>query len=63
MCTQNREPTDPLIGPKDPIPEQELPHALVFFLTREQRRAVLGALKQLHASRAIALLRALGVDQ
>lgn len=63
MCTENPRLTDHPISLNEPIPEQELPHAIVFFLSRRQRRAVLRALKELHASREIALLRALGVER
>lgn len=63
MCTQNPRPIEQQTGPGKPTPEHELPHALVFFLSRGQRRAVLRALRELHPTRETALLRLLGVDR
>ncbi|MCL4220142.1 MAG: hypothetical protein KJZ65_02110 [Phycisphaerales bacterium] len=45
-----------------PTLEDHLPHALTFFLTAGQRRAVLQTLRAHHARRAEALLRALGIE-
>ena len=42
--------------------EMVMPHALTFFLTPEERRRVLGALKRRHADRARALCMALKID-
>lgn len=56
-------PPDP---PDDRVPSParprrgDLPHALTFFLTADQRRRVLARLRQLHSSRERALL--LGLD-
>ncbi|MCA9303026.1 MAG: hypothetical protein KC996_02780 [Phycisphaerales bacterium] len=63
MCIKKTNEPDRLTGPHAPTPEQELPHALVFFLSRGQRLLVLRTLKEIHETREIALLRALGVHQ
>ncbi|MEZ6234898.1 MAG: hypothetical protein R3B68_11965 [Phycisphaerales bacterium] len=52
-------PTSP--APPEPIHRATLPHALTFFLTVAQRRAVLKSLRRLHRSREAALLRALDI--
>lgn len=52
----------PLPGCAAPTPVEQLPHALTFFLTAGQRRAVLENLRTHHARRAEALLRALGIE-
>ncbi len=41
----------------------ELPHALTFFLSAAQRRAVLAGLKRIDGDRARALLRALKIEK
>lgn len=48
--------------PGCPTPHADLPHALTFFLTAGQRRAVLRALAPYKQCRAVALLRALKID-
>lgn len=53
----------PLAACAPPTPEDHLPHALTFFLTAGQRRAVLEVLHAHHARRAVGLLRALGIEQ
>lgn len=49
--------------PGTPVRSDDLPHALTFFLTKAQRRAVLRALGRHGRDRAVALLRALGLDE
>lgn len=46
-----------------PVPKDELPHALTFFLTHGQRRAVLAVLARYRQPRAVALLYALGLEK
>jgi hypothetical protein len=48
--------------PKPSGPHGELPHALTFYLTVEQRRAVLAVVRKFHRTRALGLLRALGIE-
>lgn len=50
------------IQPKQARAEGALPHALTFFLTSDQRRAVLRTLNAHHRDRAMALLSALRVE-
>lgn len=52
----------PLRACAAPVPTEELPHALTFFVTAAQRRAVLVRLRALHARRVEALLQALGIE-
>ncbi|MCA9289407.1 MAG: hypothetical protein KDA05_12515 [Phycisphaerales bacterium] len=49
-------------APLEPVNRPVLPHALTFFLTVAQRRAVLKSLRHLHRSRETALLRALDIE-
>lgn len=49
--------------PKASVPHDALPHALTFYLTAGQRRAVLAVVRKYHRTRATGLLRALGVEQ
>lgn len=49
-------------APPEPVHRATLPHALTFFLTVAQRRAVLKSLRRLHRSRETALLRALDIE-
>jgi len=47
-----------------PAPDPDaLPHPLTFFLSANQRRAVLRELKKRHADRTRALLGALGIER
>ena len=55
-------PEPAALAPPEPIHRATLPHALTFFLTVAQRRAVLASLRRLHRSRETALLRALDLD-
>ncbi len=47
------------LKPLDPPDSSTLPHALVFFLTRDQRTRVLRILRSINESRETALLHAL----
>ena len=53
----HRGPTEPA----PPPPLGALPHPLTFFLTADERTAVLGALRKRGAHRSRALCKALGV--
>lgn len=55
---------DMSVPPPSPAPdEQDLPHALTFFVTEGVRRRVLAALRELDADRVRALCLALDIDQ
>ncbi|MBL4591828.1 MAG: hypothetical protein JKY96_07700 [Phycisphaerales bacterium] len=62
MNTQNSETDCTVPLPIDPPDDGSLPHAVVFFLTKEQRRLVLRVLRAIDSSRETALLGALGID-
>jgi hypothetical protein len=49
--------------PREKVDEGALPHALTFFLSAEQRRAVVRKLRRVDRDRARALLRVLGLDR
>jgi hypothetical protein len=49
------------IVPKPAEPPSDVPHPLTFFVTRAQRRAILAALKAIHADRTRAILKALAI--
>lgn len=59
MPTPPSPPPSPPTPPTPPAPLHTQPHALTFFLTTAQRRAVLSHLKRLHPHRTTALLAAL----
>jgi len=50
------------IPPAQPKPIEQLPHALTFFLTTDERRRVLAELKRHHRDRRAALLKALRIE-
>lgn len=51
------------VDPKPAPDPGALPSAVTFFLTAEERRRVLRALKELDQDRAGALLKALGIER
>lgn len=55
--------TERVPQPRPSEPRDELPHALTFYLTAGQRRAVLAALRPLKRSRAQSLLVALKIEE
>lgn len=62
MPRKHHDPFDHVRRPAPPPRYGSLPHALTFFLTADERSAVLSALRPFAADRAAALLRALGID-
>lgn len=49
-------------APREGVDAAGLPHALTFFVSAEDRRAVLAKLRRIEKDRARALLRALKID-
>lgn len=65
MTTDKRlnEQTRAVPQPRPSGPHDELPHALTFYLTAGQRRAVLAVLRRFKRSRAESLLAALKIEE
>lgn len=57
-----RDRSDRVPKPREGGDPDALPHALTFFLSAAERRAVLRALRRFERDRARALLRALGIE-
>ncbi len=53
----------PVPQPLPSRPHDQLPHALTFYLTAGERKAVLRVLSKYKRSRGESLLRALGIDE
>ncbi|MFI4898192.1 MAG: hypothetical protein ACIARR_10235 [Phycisphaerales bacterium JB059] len=49
--------------PRERVDEGSLPHALTFFLSVDERRAVVRRLRRVDRDRTRALLRLLGLDR
>jgi hypothetical protein len=58
----SRPVPDPVPQPEPGCPHDDLPHALTFYLSAGQRKAVLQVLRRYKHSRGESLLRALGID-
>jgi hypothetical protein len=59
----SRPVPEPVPQPKPGCPHNDLPHALTFYLSAGQRKAVLQVLRHDKRSRGESLLRALGINE